>query len=160
MKKIFLLTGIILLSANILRSQDVTTMETEDIIKSIENDNAISLSKITFHQDSRIEDLLNTYINRIDLTMPYSGVGYRVQVFSSNNYKTAKTDATRIERQLRNAFPHHQVYVTYASPFWKVRVGNFRTADDAQKLRSDILKIFPELRKDCYTVRENRVKIN
>lgn len=130
------------------------------ILNAIEIDNETTTSKIVIHQDSRIDNLLNTYVKRIDPTMPYSGPGYRVQVFSSNNYKTAKNDAERIENQLRSAFPRHQVYISYASPFWKVRIGNFRTSGEAQKLRSEIIQLFPELRKDCYAVRENNVKTN
>ncbi|MGC3978334.1 MAG: SPOR domain-containing protein [Paludibacteraceae bacterium] len=158
MKKIFLLTGFIFVISGILSAQNTTGQIS--IIESIKSDNSSSSSKITLHQDQRIESLIDTYSNRTDIAAPYSGSGYRVQVFSSNNFETAKSDASNIERRLRNAFPEHEVYVTYASPFWKVRVGNFRTVDDAQKLRDEIIKNFPELRKDCYTVKESKVKIN
>lgn len=131
-----------------------------NIHKSIDDENQDSATKITIHQDERVDDLLNKYNNRVEPGTPYSGAGYRVQVFSSNDYKTAKNDAARVERQIRSAFPAEQVYVVYASPFWKVRVGNFRTAAEAQKLKEEIVKIFPELRQNSYAVKENNVKVN
>ena len=168
MRKIFLYTVIILCNVGFLGAQTSNTQKNTtqkgatkvSIFNAIENNNASSSSKITFYQDERIENLLSTYMIRIDPTMPYSGSGYRIQVFSSNNFKTAKSDAARVERKLQNAFPQHRVYVTFASPFWKVRIGNFRTSEDAQKLRSEIIRKFPELRKDCYAVKDSNVKVN
>lgn len=130
------------------------------IFKAIAEDNANLPSSITIHQDPRIEQLIEKYVNRIDNSAPYSGPGFRVQVFSSNNFKTAKIDAQRVERKLQNAFPDQKVYVSFTSPFWKVRIGNFRTIDDAQKFRTEMIAVFPELRKDSYTVKENNIKIN
>lgn len=168
MKRIFLLIGIVFCGLGFLSAQNSTTQKNNtqkgsskaSIFSAIENNNASSPSKITFYQDERIENLLSTYMSRIDPTMSYSGSGYRIQVFSSNNFKTAKSDAARVERKLQNAFPQHRVYVTFASPFWKVRIGNFRTSQDAQKLRSEIIRQFPELRKDCYAVKDSNVKVN
>lgn len=162
MKKIilFIVTICGTLSISFAQNNSTQTSNTKtQIFKSIENENALSQSKIIFYQDSRIDNLVYKYIHRIDPTMPYIGPGYRIQVFSSNNFRTAKSDATRVERQLRNAFPQHQVYVTYVSPFWKVRIGNFRTSNDAQKLRTEIIKQFPALRKECYAVNESKVKV-
>lgn len=161
MKKIFLviLSALFSMSYAISQSNVNQTGNKQNIVKSIENENS-DTSKIIVNQDDRVDDLLNTYNSRVETTGPYSGSGYRVQVFSSNNYKTAKSDAARVERQIRNSFPAHQVYVVYASPFWKVRVGNFKTHEDAQKLRDDILKMYPALRKDCYIVRDANIKVN
>lgn len=162
MRRLILFVGFILFCKGYGISQSSTNQPDKSkpaIIKDIEKDNGAP-SNIHLYQDSKIIDLLNAYTNRIDLTVPYTGPGYRVQVFSSNNYKTAKSDAARIEQRLRNGFPEHQVYIIYVSPFWKVRVGDFRTSQDAQKLRSEIIQIYPDIRKDCYTVRESRVKIN
>lgn len=158
MKKILFFAITIFCGASLLFIQHLNAQT--PIVRAIESNNAASDSKVTINQDARIDSRLNAYINRIDPTAPYTGPGYRVQVFSSNNFKTAKTDAYNIEKQLKSVFPEQQVYVTYASPFWKVRVGNFRTADEAQKLRSEIINLFPALRKDTYAVRENRVKID
>jgi hypothetical protein len=78
--------------------------------------------------------------------------GYRVQVFSSNVQRESKTNAYNIEKQIREKFPDHDVYVSYSSPFWKVRVGDFLTMEDAQEFQAELIKIFPKLKSDTYPV--------
>lgn len=119
-----------------------------------------STSKIVVKQDSKLDKLIDDYLNKKDeLQSPYVGSGYRVQVFSSNAQRTAKNESLNIERKLRSAFPGYGVYRTYASPFWKVRIGDFKTHADAQAFRAELVKVFPELRKEAYTVRESKVSI-
>lgn len=154
------ITSLFILLLSVTYSYAQNTSGKTPIIKSIEEANATSTSNITIQQDERIDSLMNHYIDRKAVSGSYVGPGYRVQVFSSNDYRTAKGNATQIENQLRSAFPEYQVYMTYNSPFWKVRIGDFKSAEDAQKLRSQIIKTFPQYRKDCYTVRESRVKTN
>ncbi|MBO7338381.1 MAG: SPOR domain-containing protein [Paludibacteraceae bacterium] len=78
--------------------------------------------------------------------------GYRVQVFSSNQ-RTAKTDAQGVVQQLRSKMPKLPVYVSFQSPFWKVRVGNCETTTEAQQLRSDMKNMFPEFASEIYIVK-------
>lgn len=126
-----------------------------DIIESIE-----SSSNVVVKQDPKLDKLINDYLNDTsDGSGPYTGAGYRVQVFSSNAQKTAKDESLNIERRLRSAFPEYGVYRIYASPFWKVRVGDFRTMEEAQQFRNDLVKSFPELKKETYTVRESKISI-
>lgn len=125
------------------------------VIESIEN-----TSKVVVKQDPKIDKLLDDYLNKKDdYSGPYTGAGYRVQVFSSNAQRTAKDESLNIERRLRSAYPGYGVYRIYASPFWKVRIGDFRTHADAQAFRAELAKTFPELRRETYTVRESKVTI-
>lgn len=125
------------------------------VIESIE-----SSSKVVVKQDPKLDKLIDDYLNKKDAPSgPYVGAGYRVQVFSSNAQRTAKDESLNIERRLRSAFPGYGVYRIYASPFWKVRIGDFRSHADAQAFRAELVKAFPELRKETYTVRESKVSI-
>ena len=63
------------------------------------------------------------------------------------------------QRRLRSAFPEHGVYRIYASPFWKVRIGDFRTIEDARAFRAELVKLFPEYSRETYTVRESKITI-
>ena len=38
-----------------------------------------------------------------------------------------------------------EIYITYTSPFWKVRIGNCKTNAKAQELRQWIIAEFPNL---------------
>lgn len=59
-----------------------------------------------------------------------SKYGYRVQLGAFSN----KELANQFAAQLRQNFTEN-VYVQYVSPFYKVRVGDFLTKDDAEKFK-------------------------
>lgn len=135
--------------------QNASDSKRPAVIESIE-----SSSKVVVKQDPKLDKLIDDYLNKKDTPSgPYAGTGYRVQVFSSNAQRTAKDESLNIERRLRSVFPGYGVYRIYASPFWKVRIGDFRTHEDAQAFRAELVKAFPELRKETYTVRESKVSI-
>ena len=80
--------------------------------------------------------------------------GYRVQVFSSNNQQNAKTEAFRIQKLVENSNLEGDIYVQYNPPFWKVRIGNFRTLEEAQLFKDEVIRALPELQGDTYPVRD------
>ena len=106
---------------------------------------------VKIYQDKRIEQL---FFDRITLSNTGVISGYRVQVFSSNVQRTAKNEAFRIESLVREKFPEASIYVSYTSPFWKVRVGDFRTTEEAQELREELMRTFPDIRKEMYVVKD------
>jgi hypothetical protein len=117
---------------------------------------SVSGALVIIHQDKRIEELLfQKKTNKVSVATSVNG--YRVQVFSSNVQRTAKNEAFRIEKSIRELFPEQGVYVNYTSPFWKVRVGDFTTLDQAQAFRNELIKVFPQYRSETYPVRD---KIN
>lgn len=81
-------------------------------------------------------------------------VGYRVQVYADNNARTAKGTARQRERVISGAFPHYGTYVTYASPYWRLRVGDFRSQYDAEKAAAEIKRAFPSFAREVRVVRD------
>ena len=77
--------------------------------------------------------------------------GYRVQVYSSNQQQTAKSEALKLELILKDKV-EQSVYVLYLPPFWKVRVGDFRTINEARDYKKDFVQQFPKLMGDTYIV--------
>ena len=114
-----------------------------------------SLILIEIIQDIRIEQLLYKKINNILSKSSTIMPGFRVQVFSSNTQQTAKEQALKIEEKMKKSFPGVAIYVSYQSPFWKVRMGDFTQQTEAQLLRSNIIEKFPALQGDIYLVKEN-----
>ncbi len=80
--------------------------------------------------------------------------GYRVQVFSSNHQQTAKTEAFRIQKLIDDSGLETEIYVQYNPPFWKVRLGNFRTLEEAQLFKEEVIGKLPELQGNTYPVRD------
>lgn len=81
-------------------------------------------------------------------------VGYRVQVFADNNSRTAKGEARQRERALGASFPLYSTYVTFASPYWRLRVGDFRSQYEAEKAADEIRRAFPGYSKEVRVVRD------
>ena len=70
-------------------------------------------------------------------------VGYRIQVFSDRNQRTAKGEALTKERSIKEAFPEMGTYITYDAPSWRLRVGDFRTRDEAVIRLGELREMFP-----------------
>jgi len=124
-----------------------------NIIEALSTPDSTTNATVRIYGDKRISQLVES--KKSDGPSRYSVSGYRVQVFSSNVQRTAKSDALRIEKQISDEFPNQGVYVNYVSPFWKVRVGDFRTQAQAQAFRSDLISTFPQMRSEIYIVREH-----
>lgn len=79
--------------------------------------------------------------------------GYRVQIYSSNQQQTAKGEALELESNLKDKISQ-TLYVQYQPPFWKVRLGDFRTVEEAKEYKKLFVQQYPELMGDTYIVRD------
>lgn len=79
---------------------------------------------------------------------------YRVQLFSDNRSTTAKAEADRRAARVREVFTDVDVYVTFTSPFWRLRVGNFRSYEDANKILHELKTAFPDMASEMRIVRD------
>ena len=89
-----------------------------------------------------------------NVSRPRSGTGFRVEVFADNNVRTAKSRATAKRRNLMARLPQYRVYLTFQSPYWRVRVGDFRTRGEAEGAMAEIRRIFPSYSSDLRIVRD------
>jgi hypothetical protein len=71
----------------------------------------------------------------------FNGMGYRVQVFYGSDRKEAFNEQTRF----KTLFPKFRTYITYKEPNYYLRVGDFRTRLEAQKLQNELKANFPTL---------------
>ena len=110
------------------------------------------MENATVHQDSAIYRLLDRAVNGSE-EQAVEIDGYRLQIYSSNQQQQAKQEALELELRVKEAI-EEPVYVQYATPFWKVRVGNFRTLADATAFKEDFLSKFPKLQSSTYVVRD------
>lgn len=84
--------------------------------------------------------------------------GYRIQVFSDNNQRTAKNQAQNIATMIGEEYPSFGLYLTYKAPYWRLRVGDFLTEEEARETMSEMRRKFPSLSGDMRVVRE-RIKV-
>ena len=50
--------------------------------------------------------------------------------------------------------PDVPTYVSYNAPFWKLRVGDFRSHEEAYHMMRQLMAAFPKYGKEMYIVRE------
>ena len=65
--------------------------------------------------------------------------GFRIQVISTSK----RDDAFKVKSDLMSQFPDQKTYVVFQSPSFKVRIGNFLKKEDAEKLKIQLNKIYP-----------------
>lgn len=140
----------------ILMAQEGEKVSNKNIFEALSTVDSASHASVMVRQDERITLAL---VDRKPATEAHqastiTGSGYRVQVFSSNMQRTAKAEAYKIEKKLKDQFPDQAVYVNYTSPFWKVRIGDFKTIQEAKDFRNQLIDAFPELKSETYTVKD------
>lgn len=80
--------------------------------------------------------------------------GYRVQVFSDNNARSAKSEARSKAQAINERMPQYRTYVVYQSPYWRLKVGDFTTATEAENVADMIKKMFPSYAREVRVVRD------
>ncbi|MCB0401474.1 MAG: SPOR domain-containing protein [Flavobacteriales bacterium] len=96
--------------------------------------------RVDIIKDSRIDKLNETYSSGFKLE------GYRIQIYSGNKRQPAKDARLAFSRIYRKT----EAYEVYEQPYYKVRVGDFKTKIEALKFKNDLTKHFP----NCFIVRD------
>ena len=78
---------------------------------------------------------------------------YRCQIYSSNQQQTANGASLELEEKVKESLTQ-SVYVLYLPPFWKVRLGDFRTYEEAREYKKIVVAQYPELMGETYIVRD------
>ena len=89
--------------------------------------------------DKAINDLLEKHI---DLNGKINGFqGWRIQIYFGSD-SGSREKAQEMRAKFIRRFPNYRSYVDYEIPYFKVRVGNFRTKQEALKLKKQLEKYF------------------
>jgi hypothetical protein len=90
--------------------------------------------------DPRLEILVQKHIqiNQALNTMD----GFRIQVFSDSGVNS-KTKAQAAVDEFKARFPGQGAYLSFKSPNYKVRIGDFRTKLDAQRFLIELTADYP-----------------
>ncbi len=139
----------LILVACCLHAQDTIRIEIYDAME----------SNVTVHADSLVNRLLYDRINGVT-RKEVQMAGYRVQVYSSNSQQEAKQEAFNLEKRIIDSGLEIPTYVLYQQPFWKVRLGNFRTQEEAALFKAEIIRLFPDLQANTYIVRDQILVIS
>ena len=98
------------------------------------------VSNIIVHKDDRLDILgekqaeINLLANKMAAR---TGMGYRLQVLSTNDRELAMRTKTR----LLQMFPEQKSYMLFQLPYVKLRFGNFKTKEEAEPYRKQISRM-------------------
>lgn len=104
----------------------------------METTNVEDTSKVIIHQDKRIEDLINFHILLNEKNKGKGIKGFRIQLAQDSKRDLVLEKKAEFSVQ----FPNIKNYLTYQQPYFKLRVGNFRTRLEAEKAMIEISILF------------------
>lgn len=166
MTKIF---PFLMLCAGSIRAQAqivaVSEIPTATEIEQKDNDTAEVISTITVIQPRSLEQRMNAGLQSDETSVDNSDVvgsdgvaskvqGFRVQVFADNNQRTSQLEARKKERQINERFPEYETYIVYNSPYWRLKVGDFKSEFQAESAADEIKRAFPEFSREVRIVRD------
>lgn len=98
------------------------------------------INTLDIRQDIRLENMLEWHIEN---NKKLDGMnGYRVEIFFSAEMN-AKEQALRKKKEFLSNYPDYNVHIMFSAPNFKVRVGDFRTKNEALKLYKMIQNDYP-----------------
>ena len=90
-------------------------------------------------KDPRIESLIKQEGAIVSPATAPQIVGYRIQLF----FDTEKGSVDEARSKFINLYPKVDTYVTFTAPNYFLKVGDFRTQLEAEKVKSNIDQQFP-----------------
>jgi hypothetical protein len=111
---------------------------------------AADTGSVVVRKDPRIDMLIRKQIEINEETTRESRrniPGFRIQVINSPDRNKVFAAKTRIYQQ----FPDLKPYLMYQAPNYKLKVGNFRTQEEAEDFQKQLVRLFPS---GLYVVRD------
>lgn len=135
----------VVLPVDTLLDNDTALMDSVHVVLITED-----MSNAIVHQDSAIIRLMTD--KRLGRVRGEQIVdGFRVQVYASNRQQVAKNEALMLQQRIEPLL-EVPVYALSEPPFWKVRIGNFLTREDANAYKDVLLNMFPDMVGSTYVV--------
>ncbi|MBD3749042.1 MAG: SPOR domain-containing protein [Sphingobacteriales bacterium] len=101
--------------------------------------------KVTVIKNPAIDSLIARRIALNKVTSgngsPYVMNGYRVQIF----FGTDRKEAYAQQAKFKSLYPELDTYLSYTQPNYRVKIGDFRTRAQAQKMMNELRSNFPSL---------------
>lgn len=111
--------------AQIVVNEQLTDDDTDDSIG------------VVLHADPRLALLIKNHRN-VQVGYIYSGKGYRVQIYTGND----RVKANEVKVDFIRRYPGIRTYLTYVQPQFRVKVGDFKTRGEAEKLFNETNSIY------------------
>lgn len=105
-----------------------------------QNKDSLKENKVVVFKDYRIDILgqKESDLNTATLKQQArSAQGFRLMILNTSD----KNYAFRVRAELLQKFPDQKIYMWFANPYIRIKLGNFKTADEAEPYRKQISKM-------------------
>ncbi|GHT88057.1 hypothetical protein FACS189474_2500 [Bacteroidia bacterium] len=133
----------------------LNSIQAQNIIDDLQSITNASEGVIRIESDPAITALIGTPNNHIDPNKNYDYAersGYRIQVFMGNSPGKARSEATSKQATIKESFPDLATYLIYESPNWKLLAGDFITREEANLVKQQLQREFPQFGKEMYVI--------
>jgi len=132
MKKLMTSASLIVIAIMLFESQTMA------------QDTSTVKNAVVVHKDPRLDLLMEKQAQINEATSRdarRTGKGYRLMIISTNNRDEAIAAKTRVYTN----FPELKAYLWHQSPYYKVKVGNFKERKDAEAYQQKLSAYFPRV---------------
>jgi len=137
-----ILACLLMVSAFADNSAQTDTVRELKFINDLVSESADSLGKgsVSISGDARINELVWKHVKMSE----YEGgvEGWRIQIYNSSG-REAREEANEIRTKFLNKYPEMKAYLIYQPPYFKIRIGDYRTKQEAYGMYKDVVRHFP-----------------
>ena len=95
---------------------------------------------ISVNSDPRIDELVKLHV-AYNKAFPFMS-GYRIQIFMESGNE-ALNQAEKVKEVFNEKYKNNNAYLIFVAPYYRVRVGDFRTRLEAEKFLQQIIRKYP-----------------
>lgn len=100
--------------------------------------NTIEINKnTTINSEVDLSGLIDLHIKKNEKTDEIKG--YRIQIISDNNRSKVYEQKAKVYQQ----FSQFKSYLKYVQPYYKLRIGDFKTKLEARNYLERVIQVFP-----------------
>ena len=121
-------------------SQSITAQDVETDNWPNDTTQLSIMNDVQVNRDARLDKMLSWHVEK---NIETEGMdGYRVEIFFSSSLD-AREQALNTKVDFLSKYPEYPVHIKFIAPNFRVRVGDFRTKNEAWKLYKNIQKEYP-----------------
>jgi len=120
-------------------SQEQDVVDTNFIFQN-QNADIDTAGRVVIHQSQAVKSILEKKV-KVNVVLP-KVKGYRIQILSVSGINSSNKANKEMANFLMN-YPDEQAYIVYSTPYFKVRIGDFRNKLDAYHFLQKIIKHYP-----------------
>lgn len=154
-----ILTVMLLLMASIASGQVANKAAGPDIVTHLNNE---TRGQVTVTMPAQLKERLKPENGNAENGMPTkslkSNVGYRIQAYSGSGTHSRQEAQGRMSR-ISAKYPYLRSNIVYKAPSWRLRVGDYRTRQEAKDALEEMKDAFPSYAKEL-TIVVDRIHVD